>query len=58
MNFDENGLGAVVNSSRAILTAWKKPQYAGMSAPQAARAAVLDMKQDIGRALEKRGIAW
>ena len=58
VSFDAGGLGAVVNSSRAILTAWKKPQYAGMSAPRAARAAVLDMKQDIGRALRKRGIAW
>jgi len=58
VNFDANGLGAVVNSSRAILTAWKKPQYAGMSAPEAARAAVQDMKADIGQALQRRGVVW
>jgi orotidine-5'-phosphate decarboxylase len=58
VNFDSKGLGAVVNSSRAILTAWKKQQYAGLAAPQAARTAVLDMKADIGQALERRGVAW
>jgi orotidine-5'-phosphate decarboxylase len=58
VNFDSKGLGAVVNSSRAILTAWKKPQYAGLAAPQAARSAVLDMKADIGQALQRRGVAW
>jgi orotidine-5'-phosphate decarboxylase len=26
--FDENGMGAVVNNSRGILYAWKKPEYA------------------------------
>ena len=30
-NFDANGLGAVINSSRGILLAYKKPQYAGMN---------------------------
>ena len=58
VNFDRNGMGAVVNSSRGILLAWKKPQYANLSAAEAARAALIDMKQDISRALEKRGIAW
>ncbi len=58
VNFDSNGLGAVVNSSRGILLAWKKPQYANLPAAEAARAAVLDMKQDIAQALQKRGIAW
>ncbi len=56
VNFDNNGLGAVVNSSRAILLAWKKPQYEGLPAPDAARAAVLDMQKDIMQALIKRGI--
>ncbi len=51
VNFDYNGLGAVVNSSRGILLAWKKPQYAGLPAAEAARAAVLDMKKDINTAL-------
>ncbi len=56
VNFDKKGLGAVVNSSRAILLAWKNEAYAGMEAPQAARQAVLDMKQDILGALKRRGI--
>lgn len=56
VNFDNRGLGAVVNSSRGILLAWKKEAYTGMSAPQAARQAVLDMKKDILSALQRRGI--
>jgi orotidine-5'-phosphate decarboxylase len=58
VNFDQKGLGAVVNSSRAILLAWKKEAYAGMDASQAARQAVLDMKQDIRSALQRRGIEF
>jgi orotidine-5'-phosphate decarboxylase len=38
--FDENGLGAVVNNSRGILYAWKKPEYAGMHWLDASRAAL------------------
>jgi len=56
VNFDERGLGAVVNSSRGILLAYKKEQYAGLSVAEAARQAVLDMKQDILGALKRRGI--
>lgn len=56
VNFDKQGFGAVVNSSRGILLAWKKEAYARLSAPQAARQAVLDMKQDILQALGRRGI--
>ncbi len=58
VNFDKRGLGGVVNSSRGILLAWKKEAYKGMSAPQAARQAVLDMKQDILGAFERRGIEF
>ncbi len=58
VNFDKRGMGAVVNSSRGILLAWKKEAYAGMSAPQAARQAVLDMKQDILSAFARRGIEF
>lgn len=58
VNFDGNGLGAVINSSRGILLAWKKPQYANLPAAEAARAAVLDMKHDIAQALQKRGVVW
>ena len=56
MNFDANGLGAVINSSRGILLAYKKPQYAGMNFKKAARAAVLDMKEDILSALKANGV--
>ena len=56
VNFDENGFGAVVNASRGLLLAYKKEKYAHLKAPQAARAFVLDMKQDIMSALLRRGI--
>ncbi len=58
VNFGANGLGAVVNSSRGILLAWKKEAYAGMNAPQAARQASLDMKEDILQALNRRGMQF
>lgn len=45
--FDTNGLGAVVNSSRAILTAWKKAGTDGHDFAQQARKAALAMKEDI-----------
>lgn len=56
VNFDKNGLGAVVNASRGLLLAYKKEKYAQLTAPQAARAFALDMKQDILAALKRRGI--
>lgn len=45
--FDKNGLGAIVNSSRAILTAWKKAGTDGKDFAQQARKAALTMKEDI-----------
>lgn len=53
--FDENGRGAVINSSRAILCAWKKENgspedYAGAALREAVR-----MRDDILAALRKRG---
>ena len=45
--FDKNGLGAIVNSSRAILTAWKKAGTDGKDFAQQARQAALTMKEDI-----------
>jgi len=48
--FDENGLGAIVNSSRGIIAAYKNPKYekyGEMNYGDAARAAVLDMKEDL-----------
>lgn len=45
--FDKNGLGTIVNSSRAILTAWKKAGTDGKDFAQQARKAALAMKEDI-----------
>ncbi len=56
VNFDSTGLGAVVNSSRGILLAYKQEQYDGLSSTQAARQAVIDMNKEISAALTKRGI--
>lgn len=55
--FDEDGLGAIVNSSRGIITAYKKDEYAKFGVEhfgEASRAAVLDMIADINGALERR----
>lgn len=46
-----DGNGGVVNSSRGIILAYRKPQYQGMSFAQAARAEVIRMKEDIASAL-------
>lgn len=50
--FDENGLGAIVNSSRGILTAYRQKKYSNDFA-EAARQAAIDMKNDINRVLGK-----
>lgn len=52
--FNEDGLGAIVNSSRGIIAAYKQEQYAKFGAEgfaEASRQAVLDMKADIASAL-------
>ena len=53
--FREDGLGAIVNSSRGIIAAYKKAPYADRFGSEgfadAAREAVLDMKKDIEQAL-------
>ena len=54
--FNEDGLGAIVNSSRGIIAAWKQEKYAGFGPEayaDAARQAVLDMKEDISEAIGK-----
>lgn len=56
--FNEDGLGAIVNSSRGIIAAYKQEQYAKYGAENfgdASRAAVEDMIADIREALEARG---
>lgn len=45
--FDDNGRGAIVNSSRAILCAWKKEGCAPEAYAEAARREALRMKADI-----------
>ena len=56
--FNEDGLGAIVNSSRGIIAAWQQERYAGYGAENFAdssRAAVIDMREDIAQALAARG---
>ena len=45
--FDENGLGAIVNSSRAILCAWQKEGCDGRDYAKAARREAIRMRDDI-----------
>ena len=55
--FNEDGLGAIVNSSRGIIAAYKQEQYAKFGAENfgdASRAAVETMIADIKEALENR----
>lgn len=56
VNFDKNGMGAIVNNSRGILLAYKKEKYAGMDYKSAARAATLDMREDLLGAFDSMGI--
>lgn len=56
VNFDKEGLGGVVNSSRGILLAYRKEKYQGMRFWEAARAATLDMREDILNAFKRSGI--
>lgn len=55
--FNEDGLGAIVNSSRGIIAAYKQERYAKFGAEnfgEASRAAVEDMRADIADALNNR----
>lgn len=55
--FDEDGLGAIVNSSRGIIAAYQQEQYAqygGEGYADASRAAVIAMREDISQALGAR----
>lgn len=52
--FNKDGLGAIVNSSRGIIAAWKQDKYEKFGAAhfgEASRQAVLEMKADIAGAL-------
>lgn len=55
--FQEDGLGAIINSSRGIIAAYQQEQYAGYGEKayaDASRAAVLAMREDIAAALDSR----
>ena len=55
--FNRDGLGAIVNSSRGIIAAYRQETYASYGEEnfaEASRAAVLAMKEDIRNALAKR----
>ena len=55
--FNEDGLGAIVNSSRGIIAAYQQEQYAQYGPENfadASRAAVIAMKEDIAQALARR----
>ena len=55
--FNKDGLGAIVNSSRGIIAAYKNEKYASFGPENyadAARQAVLDMIADINQVLEKQ----
>ena len=53
--FNEDGLGAIVNSSRGIIAAYQQEKYSSYGAENfadASRAAVIDMREDIAQALK------
>lgn len=55
--FNEDGLGAIINSSRGIIAAYQQEAYASFGSENfadASRQAVLAMKEDIQNALDKR----
>lgn len=55
--FNEDGLGAIINSSRGIIAAYQQEQYASYGSANyadASRQAVLDMREDIQKALASR----
>lgn len=55
--FNEDGLGAIINSSRGIIAAYQQEAYARFGAEnfaEASRQAVLDMQADIAEALNTR----
>ena len=50
--FNQDGYGALINSSRAILTSWQKPEYQNQFTKEddfwkAIQAATLDMKKNM-----------
>lgn len=61
--FNEDGLGAIVNSSRGIIAAYKSKdyseKYSEMDYAEASRAAAIKMREDINNELSKcNKLAW
>lgn len=57
-SFNEDGRGAIVNSSRGVIYAYKEPKYASYGPERfgdAARQAAIDMRDDIVGALKRHG---
>ena len=55
--FNKDGLGAIVNSSRGIIAAYQNEKYASFGEAgyaDAARQAVIDMREDIAGALQSK----
>lgn len=50
-HYFKDGNGGIVNSSRGILLAYKKPEFAGMDFAEAARAEAVRMRDDIFSAI-------
>lgn len=50
----KDGIGGIVNSSRAILCAYKKEKYQGMNYADAALKASIDMREDLNKAIKKK----
>ncbi|MCL2415242.1 MAG: orotidine-5'-phosphate decarboxylase [Defluviitaleaceae bacterium] len=47
--FDSRGMGGIVNSSRGIIAAYQNEKYSHLNYAQAARAAALDMRDDLAK---------
>ena len=59
--FDADGLGAIVNSSRGIIAAYKKQEYSKYGEEgfaDAARAAACDMIEDLRGAIRVGRTVW
>lgn len=57
VSFDSRGLGGIVNASRSILCAYKKPEYSHLEPEEAARKECERMREDIVGCL-KRHKKW
>ena len=55
--FNDDGLGAIVNSSRGIMCAWKKTGNNGEDYKEAARAEAIRMRDDIVAELNKKRLS-